>query len=61
MKNNEKMQKIYIYIYIKALSSILLWTRPIDQWCNKLQTLERQRTYIGVILSGEHTLIVNIQ
>ena len=27
--------------YINALSNIVLWTHPIDPWCNMLQTLEK--------------------
>ena len=41
--------------FIKALSNIFLWTPHTDPWCNMLQTLERRRKYIGVILSDEHT------
>ena len=41
--------------YITALSSIFLWTRPTDPWCNIFQTLERRRKYIVIILSDEHT------
>ena len=52
MKNNKKMPKKYI----KVLSNIFLWTSHTDPWCNMLQTLERWRKYIGVILSDEHTL-----
>ena len=53
MKNNKKMPKKYI----KVLSNILLWTSYTDPWSNMLQTLERRRKYIGVILSDEHILI----
>ena len=42
--------------YIKVLSNIFLWISHTDLWCNMLQTLERRRKYIGVILSDEHTL-----
>ena len=41
--------------HIKVLRNIFLWTHPTDPWCNMLQTLERRRKYIGVILSDEHT------
>ena len=49
MKNNKKTPKKYR----RALSNILLWSYPTDPWCNMLQTLERRRKYIGVILSDE--------
>ena len=45
---------------MKVLSNIFLWTRHIDQWCNMLQTLERRRKFIRVILSDEHTLNVYV-
>ena len=51
MKNSKKMPKKYI----KVLSNIFLWTSHTDPWSNMLQTLERRRKYIGVILSDEHT------
>ena len=51
MKNNKKMPKKYV----KVLSNIFLWTSHTDPWCDMLQTLERRRKYIGVILSDEHT------
>ena len=53
MKNNRKMQKKYI----KALSNIFYKLAPLTRDCNKLQTLDRQRKYIGVIFSGKHTLL----
>ena len=49
MKNNNKMPKKYI----KALSNIFLWTRHTDLWYNMLETLERRRKYVAVILSIE--------
>ena len=51
MKNNKKIPKKYI----KVLSNIFLWTSHTDPWCNMLQTVKRQRKYISVILSDEHT------
>ena len=42
---------------MKALGNIFSLTRPTNQWCNMLQTLERRRKYIGIILSDEHTPI----
>ena len=51
MKNNKKLPQKYI----NTLSNIVLWTHPTDPWCNMLQTLERRRKYIGVILSDEDT------
>ena len=49
MKNKKKMPKKYI----KVLNDIFLWTSHTESWCNMLQTLERRRKYIGVILSDE--------
>ena len=51
IKNNNKQPKKYL----KALSNIFLRTCHTDPWCNMLQTLERQRKYIGDILSNKHT------
>ena len=51
MKNNKNMPKKYV----KVLSNIFLWISHTDPWCSMLQTLERRRKYIGVILSDEHT------
>ena len=48
MKNDKKE-----YEYIEHYS--FLWTRPTDPWCNMLQTLEKRRKYIGIILSNEHS------
>ena len=41
--------------YLKVLGNIFLWTSHTDPWCDMLQTLEKGRKYIGVILSDEHT------
>ena len=38
--------------YKKVLSNFFLWTSHTG---NMLQTLERRRKYIGVILPDEHT------
>ena len=46
-----------LLLYHTSLSKIFIWTVPTDPWCNMLKTLERQRKYIGIILSDEHTLI----
>ena len=45
---------------MKASNNIFLWTRHTDSWCNMLQTLERRRKFIRVILSDEHTLNVYV-
>ena len=35
---------------MKTLSNIFLWTHHTDLWCNMLQTLQRRRKQIGIIL-----------
>ena len=39
MKNKKNAKKVYVYQYKAAFLS-LLWTSPIDQWCNMSDTLE---------------------
>ena len=52
MKNSTKnTNKVY-----ESIRLHFLWTCPTDPWCNMLQTLERWRKYINVILSDKHTL-----
>ena len=49
------MKRFYTLLFELTLSNIFLWTSHTDPWCSMLQTLERWRKYIGVILSDEHT------
>ena len=39
----------------KAASLSLLWTRPIDLWCNMVETLEIQKNIGDKTLSVEHS------
>ena len=55
IKNNKKCQKKHM----KTVSNIFLWTRPTDS-CNMLKTLQRRRKYIGIILSDEHPLYMQM-
>ena len=43
--------------YMKAKELLFLSTHPTDPWCNMLQTLQRRRKYISIILSNERTPI----
>ena len=52
-KTTTKCQKKYIKVV-----TFFLFTSHTDPWCNMLQTWQRWRKYIDVILSDEHTLKV---
>ena len=45
---------------MKVLSNIFSMKSPTDLWCNMLQTLQKQKKYIGIVLKDKHTIYIHV-